>query len=216
MKKRIIYFCSGVGKLFNEVEKFSCLGKSKFQIEAVIADRPCKAAKLAQSKNIKTHIINYKNYPNEDLFNQDIFNVVDKYKPDFMVLNYGRLIKEPLLEKYKNRIINVHYSLLPSHKGFKGIESAINYGNKIIGVTTHFINEDFDCGPIIAQSAGGISAGDNLDVIEREQLDRAIKLTIQSCQWFAEGKIKIKNNIVQIKDVKVGKENIFSPNIDYI
>jgi len=216
MKKRIIYFVSGVGSLFNMVEKFSCLDNSKFQIEAVIADRPCKAAELAQSKKIKTHIINYKKYPNEDLFNQDIFNVVNKYKPDFMVLNYSRLIKEPLLEEYKNRIINVHYSLLPSHKGFKGIESAINNGNKIIGVTTHFIDANLDTGPIIAQSAGGISPDENLDDIERKQLDRAIKLTIQSCQWFAEGKIKIKNNIVKIQDVKVSNQNIFSPNIDFI
>ena len=216
MKKRIIYFVSGNGKLFNEVERFSCLDKSKFKIQAVIADRPCKAAKLAKSKKIETHIINFKDYLYEDLFNQEIYDVVNKYKPDFIVLNYSRLIKKPLLEEYKNRIINIHYSLLPSHKGFKGIESAINNGNKIIGVTTHFINADFDSGPIIAQSAGGISAGDNLDDIEQEQLDRAIKLTIQSCQWFAEGKLKIKNNIVQIKDVKVGKENIFSPNIDYI
>ena len=214
MKKKLGYLVSGKGRLFQKVLEFSRSKISAFEISVVIADRSCNAAEFSKKQGIPTEIIDYSNYSNKAQFHKDLSNKVEMYNPDFLLLNYNRIIKSPLLENYQNKTINIHYSILPSFKGLNSIEEAYLNGNKLIGVTAHFIDDTLDGGPIIAQNIGLVFDNDSLEDVEIAQFKRVVPLAIQCCQWFAEDKISIKNNKVKISTNSYKEANLMSPPLD--
>jgi len=112
--------------------------------------------------------------------------LLKKYKINFIVLaRYMQIISKTLLSEYSNKIINIHHSFLPAFKGAKPYHQAYEKGVKIIGATSHFINEKLDQGPIIAQDVATISHKDTVDDlivkgrdIERKVLANAVRLFI--------------------------------------
>jgi len=92
---------------------------------------------------------------------------ISEYRPDLIVLaGFMRVIKEPFLAAFRNRIINLHPSLLPSFKGLDGIRQAWEYGVRVTGCTVHFVTGDLDGGPIIDQAAVRVDAGMSLAELE--------------------------------------------------
>ncbi len=86
---------------------------------------------------------------------------------DYVIMaGYMRMVREPLLEAFPNRIVNLHPALLPSFKGAHAIQEAYERGVKVTGVTVHFANADYDCGPIIAQQPVCVQEGWSQDDLE--------------------------------------------------
>ena len=213
-KTKLGYLVSGQGRLFQKVLEFSRSDLSAFEISCVLADRNCPAAEYAKKQGIPSIVLNYSEYKEPIDFHKELYEQVMFYAPDFLLLNYNRLVKSPLLEKFHNKIINIHYSILPAYKGFNAIKKAYKNGNKLIGVTAHFIDESMDGGPIIAQNIGPILINDTLDDVEISQFRRVVPITIQCCQWFAEGKISVQNNRVKVLTNSFQEKNLMYPPID--
>ena len=144
---------------------------------------------------------------NREAFNDAVLEVIEESKADLIVLA-GCLMYIPpkLIEKYHNRIINIHPSLIPSFcgKGYYGLtvhEKALKRGVKVTGATVHFVDEVLDNGPIILQKAVMIEEGDTPEVLQRRvdgtgrvgYLPKAIDL-------IANGKISVENGIAHIKE----------------
>ena len=86
---------------------------------------------------------------------------------DYVIMaGYMRMVHAPLLAAFPNRIVNIHPALLPSFKGAHGIQDAFDYGVKVTGVTVHFADNRYDCGPIIAQRAVAVQEGWTVDELE--------------------------------------------------
>ena len=83
-----------------------------------------------------------------------------------IMAGYMRMVRKPLLEAFPNRIVNLHPALLPSFKGAHAIQDAFDYGVKVTGVTVHFADDKYDCGPIIAQRALPVEEGWTVDELE--------------------------------------------------
>jgi len=114
---------------------------------------------------------------------------------DYVVMAvYMRMVREPLLSSFPDRIINIHPALLPSFVGAHAIEDAFSYGVKITGVTVHFANEEYDRGPIIAQQAVEISDVDTLESLEQKIHRVEHQLYPQVLQLLAEGRIQLTEN----------------------
>ena len=114
---------------------------------------------------------------------------------DYVVMaGYMRMVREPLLSSFPDRIINIHPALLPSFVGAHAIEDAFSYGVKITGVTVHFANEEYDRGPIIAQQAVEISDVDTLESLEQKIHRVEHQLYPQVLQLLAEGRIQLTEN----------------------
>jgi formyltetrahydrofolate deformylase len=117
----------------------------------------------------------------------EISKTLDKYMPEYLVLaKYMRILSSEFTAKYPNRIINIHHSFLPAFIGARPYEQAYQRGVKIIGATAHFVNEDLDEGPIIAQNvipvAHSYSATDmmlNGKDVEKIVLAKALKLVLE-------------------------------------
>ena len=108
-----------------------------------------------------------------------------KHKIDYLfLLGYKHIVREPLLSTYKNRIVNIHPSILPSFRGKKAIQQALDYGVKVSGITTHFIDEEVDRGIILCQRCIKIE-----DQISFEELD---------LKFVEEGKLIIEETFQKI------------------
>ncbi len=133
----------------------------------------------AKQAGIDAVCVSPKSYDNREAFNEALLNTVDKYDPD-LVLLAGFLVNIPaaMVAKYRNKIINIHPSLIPSFcgKGCYGLkvhEKALERGVKVTGATVHFVDEGTDTGPIILQKAVEVMEGDTPEVLQRRVMEQA-------------------------------------------
>lgn len=169
-------------------------------IEFVISDREdAYGIERAKKHNIKTYVLNRKEFG--DKLSDKILEIVDG-KVDLIVLaGYLSILKGNILVKFKNRIINIHPSLIPSFcgSGMYGIkvhEKALEYGVKITGCTVHFVDEGTDTGKIILQKAVEVMDDDTPEILQKRVLVQEHKALPEAIKLLSENKVILKNGRV--------------------
>ena len=150
------------------------------EIAVVISNNPgAYALERARRRGIQTVCMSPKSFESREAFNEAFLAKVDEYELDLIVLA-GFLVTIPaaMIAKYRNRIINVHPSLIPSfcgvgYYGLKVHQAALARGVKITGATVHFVDEGMDSGPIILQKAVEVLPGDTPEVLQRRVMEQA-------------------------------------------
>ena len=154
-KTRLAVFASGSGSNYEAIAQACCDGSINAEIVLLVCDKP-GAYVLERAKRYGTECFafNPKEYESRAAYETVLANMLDEREVDFVCLaGYMRIVGNVLLERYEQRIVNIHPSLLPSFKGAHAIQDAVDYGVKIFGVTTHFVDETLDGGRIIDQGA---------------------------------------------------------------
>ena len=199
---RIAVLVSGSGTnlqtLIEQLHQDATIGT---EIAVVISDRE-KAYALTRAKRagIPTHVVKTRDFENRVDFDAEISRLIEHYTVELVVLaGFMKLFQPPFVRKYKNRIINVHPTLLPAFPGAHPVADTLAYGVKFTGVTVHFVDEGVDTGTIIAQSVVPV-----LDTDDEESLHNRIqveehKLYPQVIKWYAEGKLKVQGRKVIVK-----------------
>ena len=149
-------------------------------LEVVISNKKdAYALERAKNKGIEAVAVSPKDYETRDEFNKALLETIDSYDLDLIVLA-GFLVVLPaeLVQKYENKIINIHPSLIPSFcgDGFYGLkvhEKALERGVKITGATVHFVDEGTDTGPIIKQKAVEVKSDDTPETLQRRVMEEA-------------------------------------------
>ena len=125
---------------------------------------------------------------------------VDRLEPDLLVLaGFLVVIPPEMTEKYRNRIINIHPSLIPSfcgtgYYGLKVHEAALSRGVKVVGATVHFVDEGTDTGPIILQKSVEVEQGDTPEVLQRRVMEQAEwKILPRAIDLIANGRVKVED-----------------------
>lgn len=138
-----------------------------------------------------------------------------KKEIDLVVLaGFIKVLSKEFINEYKNRIINIHPSLIPSFcgKGYYGDrvhKAVLEYGVKYTGATVHFVDEGTDTGPIIMQEVVKVDKNDTLETLKKRVLDVEHKLLVEAVKLFCEGRIRCKGRIVTI-DEEWGYEKSFN------
>ena len=174
------------------------------EIEVVISNKKDAYALVREKENgINAECISPKDFDERKDFNQALIDTLDKYKVDLIVLAGFLVVLPPeMISKYRNKIINIHPSLIPSFcgNGFYGLkvhEKALERGVKVTGATVHFVDEGTDTGPIIYQKAVDILPGDTPEVLQKRVMEQAEwKIMPQAINDIANGKIKVVDNKV--------------------
>lgn len=155
----------------------------------------------AEENGIDAKCISPKDYESREVFNQELLKAVDAYEPDLIVLaGYLVVIPPEMIKKYKNRIINIHPSLIPSfcgtgYYGLKVHEAALARGVKVVGATAHFVDEGTDTGPIILQKAVEVQNGDTPEVLQRRVMEQAEwKILPRAIDLIANGKVEVEGH----------------------
>lgn len=137
------------------------------------------ALKRAEIYGIDAVCISPKDYSNRELFHDELLAWIDAYQLDLIVLaGFLVTIPERMIKKYRNRIINIHPSLIPAfcgtgYYGLKVHEAALARGVKITGATVHYVDEGTDTGPIILQKAVEVKEGDTPEMLQKRVMEEA-------------------------------------------
>lgn len=176
------------------------------KIEVVISNNPnAFALERAKKAGIDTVCISPKDYSDRSLFNKALIEKIDEYNVDLIVLAGCMVVMPPeLIQKYNNKIINIHPALIPSFcgKGFYGLhvhEEVLKRGVKITGATVHFVDEGTDTGPIILQKAVEVRQDDTPEILQRRVMEEAEwKIMPKAIDLIANGKVKVEDRKVYI------------------
>lgn len=161
------------------------------------------ALERAGKHGIEGLCISPRDYENREAFQQALLKALEERKVDLIVLaGYLVVIPGEMIRKYRNRIINVHPSLIPSfcgtgYYGLKVHEAALARGVKVTGATVHFVDEGTDTGPIILQKAVAVEPGDTPEVLQRRVMEQAEwKLLPAAIDLIANGRITVDGSRV--------------------
>ena len=181
LKTKIAVFVSGGGTNLQALIDAENSGIIKNgEIELVISsNKEAYALKRAENAGIKGIAIEKKNFNNQKEYEDKLVEVLEEHRIELIVLaGFMTILSGDFTDKYKNRILNVHPSLIPSFcgKGFYGLkvhEAALKYGVKVTGATVHFVNEVPDGGNIILQKAVNIEEGDTPEILQKRVMKEA-------------------------------------------
>ncbi|MEJ5272632.1 MAG: phosphoribosylglycinamide formyltransferase [Spirochaetota bacterium] len=198
---RVAVLVSGSGTNLKAIIDAKNKGYLNIQISAVIADRKCFALQRAEENGIKTYLLDRKN----ENFQKDLESILSKNADLVVCAGFLSIIGNRIIERFKNKIINVHPALLPSFGG-KGMygekvhQKVLEYGVKISGCTVHFVDENVDCGPIIFQYAVPVMEDDDVKSLSERILVFEHQLIVEAIRLISLNKIIVEGRKVRILD----------------
>ena len=165
------------------------------------------ALERAKKHGISAECISPKDYESRDIFNKQFLERVNAYKPDLIVLaGFLVVIPPEMIAEYRNRMINIHPSLIPAfcgtgYYGLKVHEAALKRGVKVVGATVHFVDEGTDTGPIILQKAVEVQNGDTPEILQKRVMEQAEwKIMPEAIDLIANGKVTVEDGRTVICD----------------
>lgn len=203
---RLAVFASGTGSNFMAVVESIEAGKLNAVVAGLISNNPdAGAIAFAKSKNIPHEIVNKKRYPDEKEHDTKILNILKQWRANFIILaGYMKMINPQIVEKYKNRMLNIHPALLPSFggKGMYGLhvhKAVIEYGVKYSGVTVHIVDNEYDEGPVVLQRVVPVLDEDTPQSLQQRILKEEHKIYTEAIQLFAENRVTVSGRRVFVK-----------------
>lgn len=143
----------------------------------------------AKKAGIKTAVINHKGFASREEFDRQMDKVIIESGAKFICMaGFMRLLSGWFTQKWQGKLVNIHPSLLPSFKGVNAQKQALEYGVKIAGCTTHFVTEEMDAGPIIAQAAVKVDENETVESLTAKILEKEHEIHPETLMLVAEGK----------------------------
>ena len=203
---RVLVLVSGGGTNLQAIIDAVAAGKiTNTELVGVISNnKTVKSLERARNAGIPAISVSPKDYADRAEFNEAFLAKVDEFQPDLIVLaGFLVAIPQAMVQKYSNRIINIHPSLIPSfcgvgYYGLKVHEKALERGVKITGATVHYVIEGMDEGPIIAQKAVAVLEDDTPESLQLRVMEEAEWLLLpQAIDDIANGRLQVVDGKVK-------------------
>lgn len=199
MAGRIVVLISGSGSNMEALADACESGEVPGEIVCVIADRDCLGLSAAEKRGIETQMVDFKAYDSREDWCAGLRGVVAKYDPDLIVhAGFMRILSPNYVDAFAGQMINLHPSLLPSFAGAHGVRDALEHGVKVTGSTIHFVDREFDHGPIVLQEAVRIEQNDTEDSLHERIKAVEHRLLPHACRLILEGKVRIEEGRVLV------------------
>lgn len=217
VRKRVVILISGRGS--NMAALVNAASDSAFpaQIVGVISDKPDAAGlQFAAGQGIPTRVVARADFADKEKHDAAIDEALDSFRAEIVCLaGYMRLLTPGFVAKWQGRMINIHPALLPSFKGLDTHQRALDAGVRLHGCTVHFVTNDMDDGPAIAQSAVPVLIGDTADALAARVLKAEHHLYPLALRLVAEGKAAMTQGRTVFSDrdhiVENAGESLVSP-----
>ena len=212
-KLKLAVLASGGGTNLQSIIDQCQQGLLDAEIGIVISNNPgAGALERAEQAGINNICINHREFASREDFDQAVVAALQEAGAELVVLaGFMRIISAVFLQAFPQRIINIHPALLPAFPGLHVQQKALEYGAKFSGCTVHIVDGGVDTGPIIVQAVVPIFADDSEDTLAARILEQEHKIYPQAIQWFAEGRVKIKERLVQIENSKNVESTLINP-----
>lgn len=176
-------------------------------VTVVSSNSKAYAIQRAKKRQIPVEVISRKSFEDSAHYDRALINHMKKYDVQLVVLaGFLSLLGEGFVKEYRNAIINVHPSLIPSFcgKGFYGIiphKKALEYGVKITGATVHFVEPEYDSGPIILQKAVAVMSNDTPETLQQRVMEQVEwEILPEAIRLFSEGRLSVNGRKVDIRE----------------
>ncbi|WP_043642738.1 phosphoribosylglycinamide formyltransferase [Caenispirillum salinarum] len=183
------------------------------EIVAVISNVPgAYALERAEKAGVTTQVIDHKAYDGRPAFEDALNAALDEAGADLVCLaGFMRLLTDAFVDRWHDRMINIHPSLLPSFKGLHTHERALEAGVRFHGCTVHFVRADMDAGPIIAQAAVPVHPDDDADALGARVLEAEHRLYPLALRLVAEGHARVSGQRVVITNHGAPDSTVLNP-----
>jgi len=195
MSSRIVVLISGSGTNLQAIIDACESADYPGTVVGVVSNKS-DAYGLTRAKNsdIDTVSLSHKNFESRDSYDQALITKIDHFSPDIIVLaGFMRILTPAFVQHYQGKLLNIHPSLLPKYQGLNTHQRAIDAGDKVHGVSVHFVTEELDGGPVILQAKVPVFDGDTSDDLAarvHEQEHRIYPLVVK---WFCQKRLSMKS-----------------------
>ncbi|MBJ9682771.1 MULTISPECIES: phosphoribosylglycinamide formyltransferase [Burkholderia] len=194
--KKLVILISGRGSNMEAIVRACAHERWPAEVAAVIANRPDAAGlAFAASHGIATAVVDHRSFDGRDSFDAALAAEIDRFAPDLVVLaGFMRILTPEFVRRYEGRLLNIHPSLLPSFKGIRTHQQALDAGVALHGATVHFVIPELDSGAIVAQGAVPVRAGDDAAALAQRVLAVEHVLYPRAVRWFVEGRLRLEGD----------------------
>lgn len=177
-------------------------GQIRAKIGVVITDKPeAKALERAAQAGIPALCVDRKQCASKEAFEQALVEGLRKYGVEVVILaGFMRILTPYFVHAFKDRIMNIHPSLLPAFAGAHAHRDVLAYGVKVSGCTIHFVDDGMDSGPIILQDTVPVLDGDTEETLAARVLEKEHVLYPRAIELYLNGKLEIQGRKVTIKE----------------
>jgi len=208
MSYRIAVLISGNGSNLQAIIDAISNEKCDAKIVAVISNKPEAYGLIrAQEADIPTFSLMPARGESREVYDEKLANVLTSLSPDLIVLaGFMRILSPQFVQKFAGKIINIHPSLLPKYPGLHTHQQVLSNKDTEHGCTIHFVSEQLDGGPVIAQTRIPVKKSDTLESLQKKVHAREHKLYPQVIQWFAHGRIVLDQDRVILNEITLPPE----------
>jgi phosphoribosylglycinamide formyltransferase-1 len=170
--------------------------QKQYVISQVISNRAdAFGLQRAQRAGISTAVLDHKQFSSREGFDVELIRLIDAHQPDLIVLaGFMRILSSGFVQHFAGRLLNIHPSLLPAYKGTNTHQRVLDAGDRFHGVSVHFVTEELDGGPVVAQAIIPVNEGDTKETLAQRVATQEHRLYPEVVSWFAAGRLKIHND----------------------
>jgi phosphoribosylglycinamide formyltransferase-1 len=170
-------------------------------VSAVISNQAdAKALDFAKARGIATALVEHRAFANREVFEAELGRAIDRFSPRLVALaGFMRVLTPGFVARYRERMFNIHPSLLPAFPGLHTHQRALEAGVKLHGCTVHLVTADLDAGPIVIQAAVPVRAGDTAETLAARVLRQEHVIYPRAVRWYLDGRLVIHNGVTTVK-----------------
>ena len=195
MTARLALLASGRGSNLQAILDAIAAGTLDASVVGVFSDKP-EAQALQRVPEALRWARTPKTCGGRDAFDATLAEAIAAVRPDWIVCaGYMRILGEAFVQRFAGRLLNIHPSLLPRHKGLHTHQRALEAGDTEHGASVHFVTAELDGGPVIAQARVPVRAGDDADTLAARVLQVEHPLLLEVLRWAAAGRLEMRNGL---------------------
>ncbi|WP_263080224.1 phosphoribosylglycinamide formyltransferase [Endozoicomonas sp. Mp262] len=179
-----------------------------YEVVGVISNRPdAKGLQRAELAGIPAITLDHKTFPGREDYDQALITRIDQFEPGLVVLaGYMRILTGSFVRHYKNRLMNIHPSLLPDYKGLDTYKRVLNDRQRQHGTTVHFVTEALDSGAIIAQATLEIAASDDEQSLCKRVQRMEHRIYPIAVDFYTSGRLSMDDTRIRLDNIPLGKK----------
>ncbi|MGX5727291.1 phosphoribosylglycinamide formyltransferase [Metapseudomonas otitidis] len=189
----VVVLISGSGSNLQALIDSTTSAGHPARIRAVISNRAdAYGLERARQAGIETRVLDHREFDGREAFDQALAALIDSFAPHLVVLaGFMRILSPGFVRHYTGRLLNIHPSLLPRHKGLHTHQRALEAGDAEHGCSVHFVTEELDGGPLVVQAVIPVESGDSPDTLAQRVHAEEHRIYPLAVRWFAEGRLRL-------------------------
>ena len=183
------------------------------RVAGVISNRrDARGLEVARSFGVSAEVVAHQDFPSREAFDAALTQAIDRHRPALVVLaGFMRVLTPAFVARYRGRLLNIHPSLLPAFAGLDTHRRALEAGVRVHGATVHFVSDQLDGGPIVAQAAVPVRPGDSESVLAARVLEQEHILLPRCIRWILEGSVRLEGERVVAEGIGPQELLVFAP-----